>query len=69
MKFYLILNFICYLYLSISTTIKPELKKNILNFGHGIIYKYEGMLAFIWQILHSNKIYATSYGRYKIFLN
>ena len=23
---------------------KPELKKNILNFGYGINYKYEGML-------------------------
>ena len=25
--------------------IKPELKKNILNFGYGINYKYEGMIA------------------------
>ena len=25
--------------------IKPELKKNILNFGYRINYKYEGMLA------------------------
>ena len=25
--------------------IKPELKKNILNFGYGINYKHEGMLA------------------------
>ena len=45
MRLYLILNFICYLYQSTSTTIKPELKKNILNFGYGINYKYEGMLA------------------------
>ena len=28
-----------------STKIKPELKKNILNFGYGINYKYEGILA------------------------
>ena len=27
-----------------SIKIKPELKKNILNFGYGINYKYEGML-------------------------
>ena len=27
------------------TKIKPELKRNILNFGYGINYKYEGMLA------------------------
>ena len=45
MKFYLILNFICYLYQSTSTTIKLELKKNILKFHYGINYKYEGMLA------------------------
>ena len=44
MRFYLILNFICYLYQSTSIKIKLELKKNILNFGYGIIYKYEGML-------------------------
>ena len=25
--------------------IKPELQRNILNFGYGINYKYEGMLA------------------------
>ena len=32
--------------LSISNCIKfnPELQKNILNFGYGINYKYEGML-------------------------
>ena len=27
-----------------SIKIKPELKRNILNFGYGINYKYEGML-------------------------
>ena len=27
------------------TKIKPKLKRNILNFGYGINYKYEGMLA------------------------
>ena len=44
MKFYLILNFICYLYQSTSTTINLELKKNTLNFGYGINYKYESVL-------------------------
>ena len=38
MKFY-------YIYQCTSTKIKLELKKNILNFGYGINYKYEGMLA------------------------
>ena len=36
---------LCYSYQCTSTTIKPELRKNILNFGYGINYKYEGMLA------------------------
>ena len=47
MRFYLysVLNFISYLYQSTSTKIKPELKRNILNFGYGINYKYEGILA------------------------
>ena len=45
MRFYLILNFICHFYQSTSTKVKPELKKNILNFGYGINYKYEGMIA------------------------
>ena len=47
MKFYLysVLNFIGYFYQSTSTKIKPELKKNILNFDYGINYKYEGMFA------------------------
>ena len=43
--FYSVLNYICYFYHSTSTKIKPELKKNILNFGYSINYKYEGMLA------------------------
>ena len=45
MRFYLYSIFICYFYQSTSTKIKLELKKNILNFGYGINYKYEGMLA------------------------
>ena len=36
---------ICCIYRYTSIEIKPELKKNILNFGYGINYKYEGMLA------------------------
>ena len=30
---------------SLSIKIKPELQRNILKFGYGINYKYEGMLA------------------------
>ena len=47
MRFYIysVLTFICYFYQSPSTKIKPEWKRNILNFGYSINYKYEGMLA------------------------
>ena len=47
MRFYLhfVLHFICHFYQSTSTKIKPELKRTISNFGCGINYKYEGMLA------------------------
>ena len=45
MNIYLLFCILCQFYLSISIKIKPELKKNILNFGYGINYKYEGMLA------------------------
>ena len=33
-----------YIYEYTSIEIKPELKKNILKFGYGINYKYEGIL-------------------------
>ena len=36
---------LCQFYLSTSIKIKPELKKSVLNFGYGINYKCEGMLA------------------------
>ena len=44
MRFYLLLSIICHCYQCTSTKIKPELKKYVLNFGHGINYKYQGML-------------------------
>ena len=44
MKFYAFLLFVI---LAVGDSIKfnPELQKNILKFGYGINYKYEGMLA------------------------
>ena len=48
MKFYLyfhLLSLLCYIYRYTSIEIKSELQKNILKFGYGINYKYEGMLA------------------------
>ena len=44
MRFYLIISICCHFYQGTSTKIKPELKRNILNFGYGGNYKYEGML-------------------------
>ena len=52
MKFYLYFIFIYYFYQHTSTKIKPELKKNILNFGYSINYKYEGMLAHSFDIFY-----------------
>ena len=45
MKIYLFFCVLCLFYPSTCTGIKLELKRNILNFGDGISYKYEGMLA------------------------
>ena len=47
MRFYLysIFTFICHIYQHASTKLKPELKKNILNSGYSMNYKYEHMLA------------------------
>ena len=44
MKFYLFLSIFYHFYQSTSTKLKPKLKRNILNFGYGINYKYDGML-------------------------
>ena len=32
--------------------IMPELKKNILNFGYGVNFKYEGMLSHSFAIIY-----------------
>ena len=49
MRFYLFFSIICHFYQSTSTKIKTELKKNILNFGYGNNYKYESMLAHLFD--------------------
>ena len=33
-------------YFGVTIEIRPELQRNILNYGYGINYKYEGMLAY-----------------------
>ena len=47
MKTYLVFIFVQFycIYRYTSIKVRPELKKTILNFGYGIYYKYEGMLA------------------------
>ena len=45
-QLYAILTILLYLSSTYSSVeIRPELQKNILKFGYGINYKYEGMLA------------------------
>ena len=45
MNIYSLFCILCQFCLRTSIKIKPELKKNILNFGNDINYKYKGMLA------------------------
>ena len=45
MKLYSLFCIIFQFYIGTSIKINPNLKRNILNFGYGISYKYEGMLA------------------------
>ena len=45
MRFYLLFCIIFQFYISTSIEISPKLQRNILNFGYGINYKEEGMLA------------------------
>ena len=45
MRFYLLFCVIFQFYIGVSIEIRPEVQRNILNFGYGINYKYEGMLA------------------------
>ena len=54
MKTYLLFIFVqiyCF-YRYTYIKIKPELKRNILNFGYGINYKYEDMFAHAFNSLY-----------------
>ena len=46
MKFYSLFCIIFQFYIGTAIEIKPKLQRNILNFGYGINYKYEGMLVY-----------------------
>ena len=45
MKLYLLISAGINFSLTVGIKIKPKLQRNILKFGYGINYKYEGMLA------------------------
>ena len=45
MKIFMIFCVIFQFYFGATIEIRPKLQRNILNFGYGINYKYEGMLA------------------------
>ena len=44
MKIYMLFCVFLQFYIGTTIEIRPELQRNILNFGYGINYKYEGML-------------------------
>ena len=53
MKFYILFSLAGIIFHSSKCIkIKPELQRNILNFGYGINYKYEGMLVHSFDRLH-----------------
>ena len=68
MKFYILILAGIIFSLSKGIKIKPELQRNILKFGYGINYKYEGYVStLISQVLYSHKIHIAINSRHKIF--
>ena len=71
MKFYIFFSLTCVIFQIYTGTcieIKPELQRNILNFGNGINYKYEGMLAHSFDRFYVvTKFYVTNDRRLKNF--
>ena len=49
MKIYIFFCIILIVYKGASIEIRPKLQRNILNFGYGINYKYEGMLPHLFD--------------------
>ena len=49
MRFYLLFCIIFQFYIGASIEIRPELQRNILNFGYGINDTYEGILAHLFD--------------------
>ena len=67
MKIFMLFCVIYQFYFGATIEIRPELQRNILNFGYGINYKYEGMLAHSFDRFYVVQIYATNDRRFKIF--
>ena len=49
MKIYMLFCVFLQFYIGTTIEIRPELQRNILNFGYGINYKYEGMLVHLFD--------------------
>ena len=69
MKAYsLIVIFICCICEYTAVAIMPELKRNILNFGYRINFKYEGMISHSFGRFYVvTKYYFTNHQRHKNF--
>ena len=52
MKFYSLFCIVFQFYIGTSINIKPKLQRNILNFGYGINYKYEGVLVHSFDMFY-----------------
>ena len=68
MKFYSLFCAVFQFYIGTSVKIKPKLKRNILNFGYGINYKYEVMLAHSFDRFYVvTKFMLSTIGDLKVF--
>ena len=47
------LGLLLFVYDSSAVDVMPELKRNILNFGYGVNFKYEGMLSHLSLTLNA----------------
>ena len=52
MKIYTLFCIVFQFYIGTLIEVKPELQRNVLKFGYGINYKYEGMLAHSFETFY-----------------
>ena len=67
MKFYSLFCIVFQFYIGTSVKIKAKLQRNILKFGYGINYKYEGMLAHSFDRFYVVIKFVTPDRRFKVF--